>query len=71
VKSLNIRLKRLKIEREVGWALIEYGDKQRVVPVIFGEKEDTSVLGATSLESLGFQVDSVTKKLKPTEFLMI
>lgn len=59
------------VEREIGWALIEYGGKRRVVPVIFGEKEDTSILGATSLESLGFQVDPVTKKLKPTEFLMI
>jgi len=59
------------IEREIGWALIEYGGKRRVVPVIFGEKEDTAVLGATSLESLGYQVDPVTKKLKPIEFLMI
>ncbi|MEM3697348.1 MAG: hypothetical protein QXQ94_07605 [Candidatus Bathyarchaeia archaeon] len=41
------------------------------MPVIFGEKGDTSILGATSLESLGFQVDPVTKKLKPIEFLMI
>jgi aspartyl protease family protein len=59
------------VEREIGWALIEYGGKRRVVPVIFGEKEDTSILGATSLESLGFQVDPVTKKLKPIEFLMM
>jgi clan AA aspartic protease len=59
------------VERKVGWALIEYGGKRRVVPVIFGEKEDASILGATSLESLGFQVDPVTKKLKSTEFLMI
>ncbi|MEM0049630.1 MAG: hypothetical protein QXG48_05610 [Thermofilaceae archaeon] len=59
------------IEREIGWALIEYEGVRRVVPVIFGEKGDTPVLGATSLESLGFQVDPVTKKLKPVEFLMI
>jgi len=39
--------------------------------VIFGEKGDTSVLGVTSLESLGFQVDPITRKLKPIEFLMI
>ncbi|MEM3545741.1 MAG: hypothetical protein QXU47_03935 [Candidatus Bathyarchaeia archaeon] len=59
------------VERDIGWALIEYGGKRRVVPVIFGEKDDASILGATSLESLGFQVDPVTKKLKPIEFLMI
>jgi len=59
------------VERDIGWVLIEYGGKRRVVPVIFGEKEDVSVLGATSLESLGYQVDPVTKKLKPVELLMI
>jgi clan AA aspartic protease len=59
------------VEREIGWALIEYSGKRRVVPVIFGEKGDTSVLGVTSLESLGFQVDPITRKLKPIEFLMI
>lgn len=59
------------VEREIGWALIEYSGKRRVVPIIFGEKEDTPILGATSLESLGFQIDPVTKKLKPIEFLMI
>lgn len=59
------------VEREIGWALIEYSGKRRVVPVIFGEKEDTPMLGATSLESLGFQIDPITKKLKPIEFLMI
>lgn len=42
-------------------ALAEYDGKRRVVPVIFGEKEDMPVLGATSLEALGYQVDQVTK----------
>jgi len=51
--------------------MIEYGEKRRVVPVIFGEPGDTPVLGATSLESLGYQVDPVTRKLKPIELLMI
>jgi predicted aspartyl protease len=59
------------VEREIGWALIEYGGKRRVVPVIFGEMGDTPILGATSLEALGFQVDPLTKKLKPIEFLMM
>lgn len=59
------------VERDLGWAMIEYGEKRRVVPVIFGEPDDTPVLGATSLESLGYQIDPVTKKLKPIELLMI
>jgi len=59
------------VERDVGWALVEYGGKRRVVPVIFGERGDAPVLGATSLEALGYQVDPVTKKLRPVELLMI
>jgi predicted aspartyl protease len=39
--------------------------------VIFGERGDAPVLGATSLEALGYQVDPVTKKLRPVELLMI
>jgi aspartyl protease family protein len=58
-------------ERDIGWASIEYGGKRRVVPVVFGEKGDTPVLGATSLEVLGYQVDPVTRKLKPVELLMV
>lgn len=59
------------VERDIGWTMIEYGGKRRVVPVIFGEPEDTPILGATSLEALGYQIDPVTKKLKPIELLMI
>jgi hypothetical protein len=41
------------VERGVGWALVEYGGKRRVVPVIFGERGGAPVLAATSLEALG------------------
>jgi hypothetical protein len=34
---------------------------------VFGEPDDTPVLGATALETLGYQVDPVSKRLKPTE----
>jgi len=59
------------VERDTGVALIKYGETMAGAPVIFGEKEDTAVLGATALEALGYQVDPVTKQLKPVELLMI
>ncbi|MBS7618814.1 aspartyl protease family protein [Candidatus Bathyarchaeota archaeon] len=59
------------VERDVGVAVLEYEGNRAGAPVIFGEPEDTVLLGATSLEALGYQVDPVTKKLKPTELLMI
>jgi len=52
-------------------AVVEYEGKRAVVPVIFGGPEDTPVLDATALESLGYQLDPATKKLKPIELLMV
>jgi hypothetical protein len=42
-----------------------------VVPMVFGELGDTSALGASALESLGYQLDPVSNRLKPVELLMI
>ncbi|MEM2936154.1 MAG: hypothetical protein QW231_03140 [Candidatus Bathyarchaeia archaeon] len=60
-----------RIERDIGGLLFEYSGNRAVGPVIFGEPKDTPVLGATALEALGYQVDPVTRQLKPTELLMI
>jgi len=59
------------VERDVSGAVVKYGKRRAIVPIVFGEPEDTPVLGATALESLGYQVDPVSKRLKPTEMLMI
>jgi len=59
------------IEREVAAALIRYGNVQAGVTILFAEEKDKPVLGATALEALGYQVDPVTKQLKPVELLMI
>jgi predicted aspartyl protease len=59
------------VERDVGGAVVEYGERRAIVPIVFGEPDDTPVLGATALEALGYQVDPVSKRLKPTELLMI
>jgi len=59
------------VERDTGVIVIEYGAARAGVPVVFGEREDLPILGVTALESLGYQLDPVTKKLKPVELLMI
>ncbi|MEM2194001.1 MAG: hypothetical protein QW803_05985 [Candidatus Methanomethylicia archaeon] len=59
------------MERNVGVTVFEYEDTRAGASVIFGEAEDTPVLGATALEALGYQVDPVTKQLKPIGLLMI
>jgi len=59
------------VEREIGALLINYANAYAGITVIFAEEKDTPVLGATALEALGYQVDPITKQLKPTELLMI
>ena len=59
------------VECDVGGAIIEYESRRAVVPVVFGESGDAQVLGVTTLETLGYQLDPVTKRLRPVEFLMI
>lgn len=60
-----------KIDRYIGGALYKLGEYSGHAPVIFGEEGDYSILGVTSLEALGLQIDPVTKQLKPTELLLL
>ena len=59
------------IERAVGAAEIEVKDQSAYSIVVFGEESDTEVLGVTTLEELGLQVDPVTGELKPLELLLL
>ncbi|MCC6058305.1 MAG: Retroviral aspartyl protease [Desulfurococcaceae archaeon] len=59
------------VERDIGGVVVEYEGRRAIVPVIFGESGDIPVLGVTALEFLGYQLDPVTKKLKPVELLMV
>lgn len=59
------------IEREVGAAEIEINGQSTYSIVVFGEDFDVEVLGVTTLEELGLQVDPVTGELKPLELLLL
>lgn len=59
------------IEREVGAAEIEILGQSAYSVVVFGEGSDAEVLGVTSLEELGLQVDPTTGELKPLELLLL
>jgi len=59
------------IEREVGIVEIEVKKIVAYTTVVFGEEDDTQVLGVTALEELGMQVDPVTGELKPMELLLL
>lgn len=59
------------IERNVGAAEIEVKGQSTYSIVVFGEESDAEVLGVTTLEELGLQVDPVTGELKPLELLLL
>lgn len=51
------------ISRKVGNALYEYEGIQRAAPVLFGEKDDSLLLGTFTLEALGLTLDPFKRKL--------
>ena len=53
------------IDRQRGDALFFYKNQRGAAPVIFGESGDAALLGAVTLESLGFVLDAVRRDLMP------
>jgi len=51
------------VTRQLGGALYQYGDEKGYAPVIFGERGDSNLLGAVTLESLGLVLDPLKRKL--------
>ena len=74
VKPIGVRRFRLAdgrvIERSVGVIGIEVQGIRAHTIVVFGD-EDIHLLGSTTLEELGLEVDPVNKTLKPTELLLM
>jgi predicted aspartyl protease len=53
------------IERDRGDALFVYREQRGAAPAIFGEPGDAALLGAVTLESLGFVLDAIRRDLLP------
>ena len=53
------------IERDRGDALFFYKGQRGAAPVIFAETGDATLLGAVTMESLGFVLDAVRRDLLP------
>ena len=47
-----------------------YGDVTSVVPVAFGDEDDSAVMGVTALETLGYEFDPVRGELHRVEMLL-
>ena len=59
-----------KIVRRKGGALFRLGDRVGVADVVFGEKGDSTLLGALTLEALGLVLDPLRRELKPLPMML-
>jgi clan AA aspartic protease len=57
------------IERETAGAIVQFNGSEANVTLVVAELGDGRLLGATTLESLGFAVDPIRRQLVPQEFL--
>jgi len=75
IKPLEVRPLKIAsgkvIKRKLGWALVTVREKTVPTPVLFGDKGSEVLLGAITLEELGFSVDPVHRTLVPaTAYLL-
>jgi hypothetical protein len=59
-----------KIVRRKGGALFKYGARIGVSDVIFGEADDSQLLGALTLEALGLSLDPLKRELNPLPMIL-
>lgn len=59
-----------KVRRRKGVALFKYAGRVGGTDVIFGEKDDSTLLGALTLEALGLTLDPLKRQLKPMPLLI-
>ena len=80
LESIGIKPRRIRpfrtidgrvITRSVGLATIRYEEYEGDVEVVFSEPGDAEVLGVTTLETLGLEVDPVSGKLRYVDHLAL
>jgi len=59
-----------KIVRRKGAAFFKHGDRVGVADIVFGQKGDSTLLGALTLESLGLVLDPLRRELKPLPMIL-
>ena len=59
-----------KIVRKKGIALFKYDDHTGGADVIFGERGDSNLLGAFTLEALGLALDPFRRELRPLPMIL-
>jgi len=58
------------VRRQVGEARITFQEQSATCVVLFGEQEDATLLGVTTLENLGLIFDPMRQKIMPLPMLL-
>lgn len=59
-----------KITRRIGDLVFRLDNTQGASPVIFGQRDDSVLLGSVSLEALGLMLDPFKRELRPLPMLL-
>ncbi len=57
------------VKRKLGLAFFEYQKVKGAATVVLGNKNDMNVLGATTLENLGFSLDPFARRIYETKLV--
>jgi len=58
------------IKRPIGGAIIRFENKELPAPVVLGEKDDSPLLGVTTLENFGLMIDPFKRKLYHSKLML-
>lgn len=58
------------IERKVGYVFVEYDNEAAPTVVVFAEDGDAQFFGLHGMESLGLEIDPVTRQIRKSEALL-
>jgi len=59
-----------KISRRIGDVLFRFDGRQGASPVIFGQKDDSVLLGSVSLGALGLMIDPLKRELRALPMML-
>ena len=58
------------VERDIGYAFIDYDNEAAPTVVVFAEEGDAQVFGLHGMESLDLEIDPVTRQIRKSEALL-
>ncbi len=58
------------MERKISAATIRLDERELPAPVVIGEKNDSALLGVTTLEAFGMMIDPFTRKIYKSKLML-